>query len=93
MDPQNNMSLSPESKSSTSTVIGVVVVIVVVILGALYFWNARGEDAMMDSSDQTTQEEAVRTIESQSQSDDTSSIEADLETTDIDGLDTELNAS
>ena len=67
-------------------IIGAIVILAIVILGGLYFWNQRaGEGVPTD--------EAIENINMQSGADDTDSIEADLDATDIENLDAELNAS
>jgi len=67
----------------------VVVILVIVVLGGLYFWNEqRTSTEVAPESDATLDQ-----INSQNQSDDTSSIEADLEATDIETIDSEINAS
>lgn len=84
MDEQNNVNMSgTPSESSSSLIIGAIVILAIIILGGLYFWNARASDV-----DQT-----IESINTQSTTDDTNSIEADLNTTNIDNLDAELNAS
>ena len=79
-----NMEGGNESNSggSAGPVIGIIVILAIIILGGLYFWGQGG-------SDTTTVEE----INTESTSDDTASIEADLEDTNIEDVDSELNAS
>ncbi|KKT34755.1 MAG: hypothetical protein UW22_C0066G0010 [Candidatus Gottesmanbacteria bacterium GW2011_GWB1_44_11c] len=75
-----------EPKSSVAgPIIGGIIVLAVVIFGALYFMNQRAEEQAFN--------EEVNAITTQSQSDDTAAIEVDLESTEIDNLDAELNAS
>ena len=63
-------------------IIGAIVILAIIILGGLYFWSQRaGNDAVIDE------------INTQSGSDEASAIEADLNATDIENLDAELNAS
>ena len=86
MEEQNNMSMNsvPQTASRAGQVIGVIIILLVILLGSLYFWNNR-TDKMRD--------ETLNSINSQSDSDTASAIEADLDNTDIDNLDAELNAS
>ena len=89
-DPNNVTNVNVgggESGGSAGPIIGIIVILGIVILGGLYFWGQRGDDAATTESTQTD------SIDAQSTSDDTSSIEADLDSTDIDNLDAELNAS
>lgn len=79
---QNNPNMPRESSGSAGPVIGIVVILVIVILGALYFWNqSRTNDAALES------------IQTQNESDEANSIEADLDATNVDNLDAEINAS
>ena len=66
-------------------IIGAIVILAIIILGGLYFWSQRTPDLIT--------EETVESINIQSEADDTDSIEADLDATDIENLDVELNAS
>ncbi|MDP2641921.1 MAG: hypothetical protein Q8P21_01355 [bacterium] len=82
---QNNVNMGGgESGGSAGPVISVIVILAIIILGGLYFWNQRGA---------TDNGAALDDINTQSESDDTTSIEADLESTDIENLDAEINAS
>lgn len=85
MEPeQNNVDMGQEKKGSAGPMIGVIVVLVIIILGALYFWGQNDDsDVMID--------ETLDTITTQSESDETASIEADLNATDVEGVDSELN--
>lgn len=72
---------------SVGPIIGIILILAVIILGGLYFWSQRAnEDAMMTN-------EAIETINTQNTSDETTVIEADLNATDVENLDAELNAS
>jgi len=84
---QNNVNMGKEGGGSAGLIIGVIVILAIIILGGLYFWGQRaGDDAMKT-------DEALESINTQSELDDTASIEADLDATDIENLDAELNAS
>lgn len=83
---QNNVNMGRESGGSAGPIIGVIIILAIIILGGLYFWGQRvGDEAMTDK--------AVESINMQSNSDAAAAIEADLESTDIENLDAELNAS
>ena len=85
MDEQNNVNPVAQSGSSAGPIIGAIVILAVIIFGALYFWGERSENEALNAE--------LDTINVQSESDDTADIEADLNSTDIDNLDAELNAS
>ena len=64
----------------------IIAIIAVLVVGSLYFWNERGTQAELPT------EETVESINTQDDSDDVTSIEADLQNTDVEGMDAELNA-
>ena len=89
---QNNVNMDKEGGDSAGPIIGIIVILVIIILGGLYFWSQReGNDTTIN--DATITDEALESINTQSELDDTASIEADLDATDIENLDAELNAS
>jgi hypothetical protein len=90
----------PENKSSIGSIIGTIIVIAIIILGGLYFWGKRIDEAKMKkdlvSENNTTTTEVdenmeANVIKSVSGSDDTASIEADLRNTNLDNLGAEMN--
>ena len=86
MDEQSNVNIGSASNgSSAGLVIGIIVIIVIIILGGLYFWKQNNVSKIEDNN--------IDSVNTQSQADDTSSIEADLNSTDVDYVDAELNAS
>lgn len=70
------------NEGSSGPIIGAIVILAIVILGGLYFWGQRAGN-----------ETAVDEIDRQNSSDEAAAIEADLDTTDVENLDAELNAS
>ena len=94
---QNNVNMDKEGGGSAGPIIGIIVILVIIILGGLYFWSQReGNDTTINDAtinDATITDEALESINLQSGLDDTTSIEADLDATDIENLDAELNAS
>lgn len=82
---QNNMNAG--EKSGSGLKIAVIVILVIGVLAGLYFWNKQ------DASEDSGLNETIENINDQSSSDDPTSIEADLESTDVENLDTEFNAS
>lgn len=96
--PQNSM---PDNKSSVGSIIGTIIVIAIIILGGLYFWGKRVDEAKMkqdlvssentDSAVNTTEEDMeASAIKSVNNSDDLDSIEADLKATNTTNLAPEL---
>lgn len=87
-----------QNKSSIGSIIGTIVVIAIIILGGLYFWGKRVEEAKLrqnlvtDSTpQQANQMDEAAAIKSTSSSDDLDSIDADLKATNFDNLDSEMN--
>lgn len=91
MEPQEN-------KSSIGSIIGTIIIIAIIILGGLYFWGKRMQEAKIkenlvnDTSSQTTEVNETATIQTVSSSDDLNAIEADLNNTNLDNLGSEINA-
>jgi uncharacterized protein YdgA (DUF945 family) len=89
------------NKSSIGSIIGIIIIITIIILGGLYFWGKRIEEARYKEkiiSESQNQTETVQVSESASiktvsPGDDTSTIEADLNSTNLNNLDAELNQS
>jgi hypothetical protein len=83
-ETQNNVSV--ERSGSVGSLVAVIVILAVIVLGAVYFWNHRASNAVGTDDN-------LEAITTQSSADDTASIEADLNSTDVDNLDAEMNAS
>lgn len=89
--------MDQENKSSIGSIIGTIVIIAIIILGGLYFWGKRVEEAKIRQNlvtDQTSQSAttmneaaAIKTV---TNSDELSSIEADLNNTKLDNLGAEV---
>jgi hypothetical protein len=83
---------------STGPIIGIAIIIVIIIFGGLYYWGAQltGKDGSEETEKPTAEEiesaedTAVSELETQSNSDEISAIEEDLNATDLEGLDAEL---
>ncbi|MDO8729250.1 MAG: hypothetical protein Q7K26_05215 [bacterium] len=82
-EEKNNINVGlGEGGDSNNLIFGVIVILAIIILGGLYFWNQRiSKDAAIDE------------INTQNNADEAATIEADLNATDIENLDAELNAS
>ena len=78
----------PNQGNSAGPVIATVIILVVIILGGLYFWGARSNS----TSSGAPEVMSVNEISTQSSSDDLNSIADDLNSTNVDNLDSELNA-
>lgn len=91
--PMGTPAMTPPPKASTSGIIGTVIIIALIILGGLYFWgkriNTQKETAALINQEQVASQEAAQ-IESVSSSDDTSSLEAELDATQTSNLGAEL---
>jgi uncharacterized protein HemX len=98
MDPQNPIqnttpSMGGESKS-VGPAIGIVVIILIVVLGGLYFWGQRMNTQTTEGTNTQTMSEpdqALTQMNTQSTSDDTAAIEADLNATNVNDLGNEVN--
>ncbi len=79
------------SEGSLGPVIGTIIILLVIILGGLYFWSERTKmaDNKEAATAETTDSEA-QAIRSQSSSDDAAAIQADLDATNFDSLDSDL---
>jgi hypothetical protein len=85
-----------ENKSSIGGIIGTIIIIAIIILGGLYFWGKRVEEAklkqdLVSDTTQPTEYNEAAAIRSVSQGDDYASIEADLKATNMNNLDSEVN--
>ena len=76
------------SDGSFGPVVGLIIILVVIILGALYFWGQRTNETTDIYGNPVNSEETT-----DSSSDSLNTIEVDLNNTDTEGLDAELNAS
>ena len=93
MDPnQTNTSPIPPvspSKPSMGALIGIIVIVFVIIFGAFYFWGKMVEEKAANSS-AMIETSSVEALNTQSSSDEITSIEADLNSTNVENLDKEL---
>lgn len=81
--------MDTESKAgSVGPIVASVIVLAAIILGAIYFWGQRSNNYADDAA-VTAQND---TIDIQSSSDDTNSIEADLNNTDTTNIGAELES-
>lgn len=81
---------------SSGPLIGIVVIVLLLILGGYYFWSERVDDVQKADTPTTIQpggetEAIVNQLEEQDSSDEIASIEADLNATDLEAIDAELD--
>lgn len=86
------------SKSSAGPVIGAIIVIIILALGGLYFWGAQLNNKAADElpfipgDDPSAMNEEGAWMPLSSQSDEAAAIEADLQTTNMDAFEQQMNA-
>ncbi len=93
--------MEPTNKSSIGSIIGIIIIITIIILGGLYFWGKRIEEArykekIISESQNKTEQVVVSestSIKTLSPGDELDTIESDLNITNLENLDTELNQS
>lgn len=94
-EPQNTRAQERNEKKSVGPIIGIAIILVIIIFGGLYYWggqiNNQEERANITPEEIIEQEDpALETLETQSSSDEIVDIEADLDLTNLEGLDKEL---
>ena len=82
MEPQNNQMPMRSESSRSSWIVGVIVLLVL-LAGGLYFWSNRGVDIENDTR--------LENVEDRNNSDEVLDIEADIEATDTDNVDYDLD--
>ncbi len=89
---ENLGTLSPE-RESKGPVVGIVVIIVLLILGGVYLWQSKSTEVPVNTDDQTasTTDEMTQQLSNQGSSTNPKDIEADVNATNLDGIDKELN--
>lgn len=103
MDPQQttpqvpNGSMPQTDDKSIGPVVGIIVIIALIVLGGLYFWSQRIEvrNEMEAQNVEQSSDSNVQPSEEfgeQGSSDDVSSIEADLNATDVSSLGNEMDS-
>lgn len=80
--------LTEHREGSAGPVIGTIIILAVIVLGGLYFWGQRAGNQVMEEAEVG---DVVSGIMTQSESDATLDIEADLKATNIDDIDSQLN--
>ena len=94
--PMAGTTITEESKSA-GPMVGSIIIIVIIIIGGLYFWGKYLTNQDLDLQGPTAEEisaevdEGLTALEEQSSSDEIADIEADLDATDLEGLDEALS--
>lgn len=95
--PQN---IIEEHHSHIAPILGILLIVLVIILGGLYLWGAqltKEQEVIETRAIENNEPETVRAeadqqiLETVSPSDSLNAIEADIESTNLDSLDAELN--
>ncbi|MCR4279372.1 MAG: hypothetical protein NUV78_01395 [Candidatus Zambryskibacteria bacterium] len=79
---ENQNNIVQEPVSSAGPIIGAIVILAVIVFGALYFMGEREENQALNNQ--------LEEINTQSESDETAAIEADLNNTDVNNIDAGL---
>ena len=88
---ENLGTLTPE-RESKGPVVGIVVIIVLLILGGVYLWQSKSVELPLNTSPTTdTGDELTNQLSNQGSSSNPEEITADVNATNLDGLDKELN--
>lgn len=80
-----------KNEGSLGPVVGLIIILLLIILGGLYFWGERAKrvSPVQDES-ALGDDQAIQEIKTQSSSDATTDIEADLNATNVDSIDANL---
>ncbi len=85
-------------KKSVGPIIGIAIIVIIIIFGGLYYWGAQiNTQEIKDEQESLTAEQiesqedlSVKQLETQSTSDEIADIETDINATDLENLDQEL---
>jgi uncharacterized protein YdgA (DUF945 family) len=78
-----------EKKGGMGSMIGTIIIIAIIILGGLYFWGKRIQDSKINQELTSENADELANIMSITREDDLNTIEADLNSTNL-NLDTEI---
>lgn len=95
--PEPQMNETPSEKGSLGPIVGILIIVLVIAFGGYYFWTTQLKDRFMTddmSADEilNQEDEALMELQQQGSSDEIADIEADLDATDLEGLDEEFDA-
>jgi len=92
--PQNEPVSEPPAEGgeghNAGPIVGIIVVVVLIIVGGFYMWNLQRDTSPEDQID-VAGDTIVQELTDQETSDAVSSIEADLDDTELDNIDAELS--
>lgn len=83
----NNFETKTKPESGVGPIIASIIIILIIVVGAFYLFSTIKEQTSNNKNIPSTEQ-----IETQSDSDEISDIEADLNSTDLENLDLELSA-
>lgn len=87
----NTLKSEEPKESALGSIVGVAIIIIILIAGGIYFWSTtvvQEESTVVKSTIEA--DKIVNQLGTQGTSDEIADIEADLNTTDLDNLDSEL---
>lgn len=94
--PAQESTQVPEESSSLGPIIGTIIIIAVIVIGGLYLYGkqvAKEEQSGLTPEEILSAEDpALSSLKEQGTSDEVADIEADLESSELDNLDAELNS-
>ena len=95
-DVPNTLREASVGQHSSGPMIGIIVIVLMLILGGYYFWSTKVDEVQQADTPTTIQpggetEAVVNQLEEQDSSDEIASIEADLNATDLEAIDSELD--
>jgi hypothetical protein len=91
--PDRPAAAIPQEHAKIGPVLGIIIIISLFVLGGLYYWGAKLNDAGLFPSAEEIRaqpDELSDDLSSQGASDDITTIEADLEATNLNDIDQEL---
>ncbi len=93
----NMMPPMPEEKSHFGAISGIVIIVVILALGGLYLWGKELSNQEPEASENsvmngTAVDESTQALEAQGTSDNISDIETDLNNTNLENLDADLDS-
>jgi len=96
MDTFNPSQMPPmqtsENKKSMGSLVAVIIILALIIVGGLYFLKTRSAQNAYVPVETTEEDSVTASLNQQNTTDDLSSIEADLNATDLNNLDQEAAA-
>ncbi len=81
-----------EEQKSNGGLVGVIIVVIILIAGAWYMWRSREKAVVPPTDEIATEETSIANLNTQGSSDEIGDIEADLNATSLDALNTTVTA-